>query len=251
MNFSFSAKTNVGRKREHNEDFFLVDEDIGLFVVADGMGGHAAGEIASQEAAETLHDYVLNNISTIESFNSDPTEESCEKVRLMLQRAVQAATYQVFGMPVVDSECKGLGTTLSALLLLPQSGFIAHVGDSRIYIIRGDRHRLATSDHTYLNSMVEQGKMTLEEAHHSRYSHLLMRSVGSFDYVEVDTRIIRYQRKDMFLLCTDGLHNYLDDREFNKLIKIRELHKSTERLVNMALERGGSDNITVILVRVD
>ncbi|MBW1872386.1 MAG: Stp1/IreP family PP2C-type Ser/Thr phosphatase [Deltaproteobacteria bacterium] len=251
MKIISAAKTDVGRKRPHNEDAYKVDEELGLFVVADGMGGHAAGEVASQEAVECLRDNVLANIAAVEEFRDNPTNDSSMNIRRVMELAVRAAAYQVFGLSEVDPDRKGMGTTLSMLLLLPAAAFLAHVGDSRIYMIRSGRVKQITSDHTYVAAMVEQGKMTEEQARTSRYSNVLIRAVGSHDYVEVDTRVVQHKLGDVFLLCSDGLSGYLKDEEIPNVIVVDDLPGSVDKLIDLALRRGGKDNITVIFVRID
>jgi serine/threonine protein phosphatase PrpC len=249
MTHRHASKTDVGKKRDHNEDAFLVDEQLGLYIVADGMGGHAAGEVASQATVDSIHDNLLGRAEVLQAFRDEPTSGTGEALRDAMELAVRAAAYQVFGLTQVDSSCKGMGTTMSLLLLMDEVAFIAHVGDSRIYIVRGDRAVLATSDHTYVAAMIAQGKMTPEEAKNSRYSNVLLRAVGSHDYVEVDTRMLRIQPGDTFLLCSDGLHGYLKDGELEQVIDLDDLEGSMDALVQLALDRGGQDNITGILVK--
>ncbi len=251
MNLVSIAKTDVGKKRDHNEDAYLVDDALGLYAVADGMGGHAAGEVASQEAVETLRDHVLNSEAVLEAFRQEATQETSDAVRACLERAVRAAAYQVHAMTEIEPDRKGMGTTMSLLQLMPEAAFIAHVGDSRIYIVRGGQAVLATSDHTYVAAMVAKGKMTEEEASRSRYRNVLIRAVGSHDYVEVDTRVLRYQPGDVFLLCTDGMHGYFKDGEIEQLVDAGDLEASLDKLVQLALDRGGKDNITGVLVQAE
>jgi PPM family protein phosphatase len=251
MNLISAAKTDVGKKRKHNEDAYLVDEALGLYIVADGMGGHAAGEVASQEAVECLRDNILAGQASLNAFRNEPNNDRAADVRRMMDIAVRAAAYQIFGLSQVDPDRKGMGTTLSVLLLQPAAAFVAHVGDSRIYLMRSGRVKMVTDDHTYVAHMIKTGKMSAEEARKSRYSNVLLRAVGSHDYVEVDTRIIQHKVGDVFLLCSDGLSGYLKDEELSVLVRPADLVRSVDRLVDMALDRGGKDNITTILVRID
>lgn len=246
-----AAKTDVGNIRTNNEDAFLIDADLGLYVVADGMGGHAAGEVASHEAIEALRDNLLSNSELLDEFRQAPDNDKADQVRQLIDRSVRAAAYQVFTLSQIDPDRKGMGTTLSLLLMTPAAAFLAHVGDSRIYMLRDGRVRMITSDHTYVAAMVEAGRMTAEEAARSRYSNVLIRAVGSHDYVNVDTRVIRYRPGDVFLLCSDGLSGYLKDEEIPHRVAIDDLPGSVERLIKLALDRGGKDNITAILVRID
>jgi protein phosphatase len=144
-----------------------------------------------------------------------------------------------------------MGTTLSVILVRPQVAFVAHVGDSRVYMLREGKYRVVTADHTFVAAMVKQGKMTRQEARRSRFSNMLTRAVGSRDYVEVDTKVIRHQTGDTFFLCSDGLHRYLKKGELTKFLDAKNINRSIDRLINMALVRGGRDNITAIALRVD
>jgi len=252
MNLVCVAKSDVGKKRSHNEDAYHVDVELGLFAVADGMGGHAAGEVASQEALAALVDMLLDNKQVLDDFRAAPGKDNARDVSRLLDRAVRAAAYQVFAMSQVEPERKGMGTTLSALLVQPTAGFIAHVGDSRIYMLRDGQIRQITHDHPYVAEMIKKGKMTPEEAQRSRFANLLVRAVGSNDFVLVDIRIVRCQPGDMFLLCSDGLSGYLESpREIVEHVAATDMAGSVQKLIDLALERGGRDNITVVLVRLD
>ncbi|MBN2497392.1 MAG: serine/threonine-protein phosphatase [Deltaproteobacteria bacterium] len=251
MKLSSVAKTDVGRRREHNEDAFLIDDALGLYAVADGMGGHAAGEVASNEALETLRDHILQHEVLIADFVRSPDNDLAEQVRRTAEQSVRLAAYQVFGLTELEPERKGMGTTLSMLMILPQAAFVAHVGDSRIYMLRDGKTAMLTSDHTFVAAMVAKGKMTAEQARRSKYSNVLMRAVGSKDYVEVETRLVRYRPEDVFLLCSDGMHGYFKPGELEQLVDCDDLGASLDKLVQLALDRGGKDNITGVMVRVD
>jgi serine/threonine protein phosphatase PrpC len=245
------ARTDVGRKRKHNEDAFLADESHCLFAVADGMGGHAAGDVASQEALDSLRDQVLQHAELLLDFQASSSDQDAESVRVILERAVRFATYQVFGLTQVNPDRKGMGTTISSMLLLPQVAITAHVGDSRIYAVRQGTEVQLTQDHTFVAAMLAQGKITSEEAKNHIYSNVLVRAVGVQDHVQVDTRMIRYQPGDVFVLCSDGLHGYLRTGELARLVEPAKLHDTANRLIDLANQRGGKDNITIVLVRAD
>jgi protein phosphatase len=252
MRLQIAARTDVGKKRKHNEDSLLSQPELGLFGVADGMGGHAAGEVASNEALQALYDTVLANRATLDAYDQDPSSvERADDVRRMLEFAVRNATYQVFGLSEVDPDRRGMGTTLTLLLLRSGVAFIAHVGDSRLYVLRKGVVKVATTDHTFVNALVQQGRLTPEQAARSKYSNVLLRAVGSKDYVEVETRMVRHQAQDLFVLCTDGLHGYLKKGELASLVDPADLETSAARLIDLANARGGKDNITVVLIRVD
>jgi len=251
MQLRAASRTDVGRRRKNNEDAFLQDDAHALFAVADGMGGHAAGEVASAAALDALRDHVLGSADLLASFVASPEDQGAEEVRRLLETAVRVACYQVYGLTEIDPDRKGMGTTLSALLLTPAAAFLAHVGDSRIYMLRQGRAVVATQDHTYVAALVAQGKLTPEQAEKASNKNVLLRAVGPKDYVEVDTRIVSHQPGDTFLLCTDGLHGYLRPGELETLLVPTELEASLERFVSLALSRGGKDNITAVAVALE
>ncbi|HEX2676029.1 MAG TPA: protein phosphatase 2C domain-containing protein, partial [Polyangiales bacterium] len=206
----------MGKRRVANEDAFLVDDELGLYVVADGMGGHSSGEVASAEAVEALHGMVLREreqLAALESSyrengsrSSPPGSPSLQKVSRILESAVQAATYMVFGLGEANPDQRGMGTTLSALLLRGDMAITAQVGDSRVYLVREGRAEQITEDHTLIAWQLKKGLITPDEARMSRQKNVITRAVGSRDYVQVDMNSVPVQSGDSFLLCSDGLH---------------------------------------------
>jgi serine/threonine protein phosphatase PrpC len=243
--------TDIGRRRTSNEDAFLLDDALGLYVVADGMGGHAAGEVASREAVENVMGMVRKGQAAIGRFcNEGPTEENTRAVQRLLESAVQAATYMVFAIAENDPDQKGMGTTVSALLVLDTHAITAQVGDSRIYLVREDDAYQLTEDHTLVAWQVKQGIISEAEAALSPHKNVITRAVGSRDYVQVDTQSFEIGPGDRFLLCSDGLHGYIADSEIAPVIALgAEL--ATAKLIDMANSRGGRDNITAVVVEVD
>jgi len=239
--------TDIGRRRAANEDSFLCDDELGLWVVADGMGGHAAGEVASQEAVENIYGMVKRGKRAF-----DDSRAEGDKIRAairLLEGSVQAATYMIYAMSELDSAKSGMGTTISAMMSMGDVMITAQVGDSRIYQVRGQVARQLTEDHTLINWQLKQGIITEEEAKHSRHKNVITRAVGNRDYVQVDTGMIEMQQGDCFLLCSDGLHGYLRTEEIPPLTKLGG-EESVRRLIDLANTRGGKDNITAILVEV-
>jgi serine/threonine protein phosphatase PrpC len=247
--------TDIGRKRLSNEDTFLVDDELGLYVVADGMGGHNAGEVASGEAVDTLHGMVkheersLRELDSSANVHDESLSASMRKTVRLLESAVQAATYMVFSLGEANPERKGMGTTMSALLLRGEYAITAQVGDSRIYLMREGGAEQVTEDHTLVAWQVKKGIITAEEARHSRQKNVITRAVGSRDYVQVDTRLLPVRRGDRFLLCSDGLHGYLDDVEIAALAQMSVEH-AARRAVELANQRGGRDNITAVIIEL-
>jgi len=243
--------TDIGRRRTSNEDAFLLDDELGLYVVADGMGGHAAGEVASREAVDTVMGMVRRGHETVERFGREgPTEDNVRAVQRLLESAVQAATYMVFAIAENDPDQKGMGTTVSALLLTADHGVIAQVGDSRIYLLREGQVYQLTEDHTLVAWQVKQGIISEAEAALSPHKNVITRAVGSRDYVQVDTHCIEIGAGDRFLLCSDGLHGYLSEQEIAPILALGA-QLAANRLVELANSRGGRDNITAVVVEIE
>jgi len=250
--------SDVGRRRLANEDAYLVDDALGLYVVADGMGGHRAGEVASSEAIDALRGMVRDDeaqlapvellVPDLPMQNEAPT--SLQAAMRVMERAVQAATYMVYGISQALPEHHGMGTTLSALLLRGHYAVVTQVGDSRIYRIRGWDVSQLTEDHTLVAWQMKKGLITAEQAKTSRQRNVITRAVGSKEYVQVDTHVVAVQPGDGFLLCSDGLHGYVQPDELPSLFNLG-LELAAQRAVELANQRGGKDNITAIFVVVE
>ncbi|MBL8607151.1 MAG: Stp1/IreP family PP2C-type Ser/Thr phosphatase [Myxococcales bacterium] len=250
----FFAATDVGRVREHNEDNFLVDKKLQLFIVADGMGGHAAGEVASALAVRTIHEEIKRERQLLTDYVAGArggARITANDVTGLLDHALQRACSRIHEEAQGDANKRGMGTTLSALLVLGHQGFIAHVGDSRIYLARGGRINQITEDHTVFNELIRRGKLTQEQIEKVAQKNAITRAVGVYERVDVDTLVIEVLPGDQFLLATDGLTGYLDDaEELRPHLAATEGDTATKGLVNVANSRGGKDNITVVLVRI-
>lgn len=239
------AQTDVGRVREQNEDSHLVDERLGLFVVADGMGGHLGGKTASSLAVKTVGERVASAESSIlEGAGVVPLETS--PVPRILADAVRAACAAIFEHAQQDVELQGMGTTVTAMMLLSQRAFIAHVGDSRCYLQRGERVIQITDDHSLVNEQIKAGLITREQARASRLKNIITRSVGFERDVAVDTFALPLQAGDKFLMCSDGLANFVDDTEIGLTLAQLSLDEVPKAMIALANERGGDDNITVV-----
>ena len=233
-----------------DEDAFVIDNELGLYVVADGMGGHAAGEVASQEACDTVLGMVRRGFAAVEAFKGQgPTDETARGVQRLLESAIQAATYMVFAISEIDPDQKGMGTTLSALLVMDDHAVIAQVGDSRVYILRHGQVYQLTEDHTLVAWQVRQGIISEEEAELSPHKNVITRAVGSRDYVQVDTQVFEIGPGDRFLLCSDGLHGYLRPEEIAGVLEPGP-DAAVKSLIEIANERGGRDNITAVVVDI-
>ncbi len=246
--------SDVGRRRTINEDAFHRDDAFGFYVVADGVGGHSKGEIASSEAIEQLSMWVNREKDALERLADAAgggDHEARWEIRRLLERGVQSACYMVFGMAELDPDKRGMSTTVSAILI--RSGFCygAHVGDSRVYRVRAGEVLQLTEDHTLINYKLKHGLITKEEAATMGGKNVITRAVGHRDYVQVDTADIDVQPGDRFLLCTDGLHGYLEsDREVGDLIGDGTLDAGAQAAVALANQRGGRDNITALVIEI-
>lgn len=245
--FRSSAKSDVGRKRARNEDSYLCDDALGVWLVADGMGGHSDGHIASHETAVAVHGEFKRDKETLEAVTLRKPSMS----RRVVERAVQAATYFVFGLAEMR-DSRGMGTTLSGLFWAGGHLVSAQVGDSRIYLIRDGEVSLLTEDHTLVNWQLKRGLISETQARRSRSKNVITRAVGHRDYVQVDTACWEPQNNDRFILCSDGLHQYLGDAELLEFApRGVKADRAASAMIDFANERGGTDNITAIVLDVD
>ncbi len=252
MKLSSVARSDVGRRRQINEDAYFRDDARGFYIVADGVGGHNKGEIASREAVEQLTSWVIGAERDLARLVERVTlgdQECVWEIRRLLESGVKSACYMVFGMAELDPEKKGMSTTLSALLIRAGYAFAVHVGDSRVYRVRRDAVLQLTEDHTLINYKVKHGMMTKAEAEKASGKNVITRAVGHKDYVQVDTADIDVAPGDRFLLCSDGLHGYFQtEDEVLQLCADGELEECAEAAVALANQRGGKDNITAVVI---
>ncbi len=251
MNVTAIGNTDVGRKRGHNEDFIVVDPVLNLYVVADGMGGHAAGEVASRTACEVVIKHLRENRDRIDSF--DDTGAARDTLLRLVEEAVQLASKEVYTFAVSQGGKAGMGTTFTMVLIANNTiGVLGHVGDSRLYMRRGGRTYQLSEDHTYVNEMVKRGMTTVEAAKKGPYANVITRAVGIQPTVRVDTLLFDVLPGDTLLLCSDGLHRYTEQHEeLGAWLEGDHLASIPTQLVNIANERGGVDNISAIVVRAE
>lgn len=251
-NIRFYAATDVGRMRDHNEDNYLVDKKLALFVVADGMGGHAAGEVASALAVRIIHEELKKERELIEhKARSEGARNPIREIVTVLEHAVQRACARIHEEAKADSAKRGMGTTLSALLIAGAYGYIAHVGDSRIYLLRDGRIQQVTEDHTVYNELLKRGKLTRDQIEKVAQKNAITRAVGVYERVEVDTLTIEVLPGDQFLLASDGLHGYIaHTAELEPYFEEEDEAVAAQGLIELANRKGGKDNITAILVRL-
>lgn len=243
------AYTDIGRVKEANEDRFLVDKRLRLYVVADGMGGHAAGDVASETAVTEIRRFVHAREQVISRFIEGLDDR--DQVSQLLGDAVRSAGRAIYALAQQDPAKRGMGTTVSLLLLTPQRGFIAHVGDSRVYLIRDNEVFQLTEDHSLINELIKRGKLRPEDAKDAPYKNAVTRAVGVYADVDVDTLDFELAPGDDYLLCSDGLTGHLrDDKEIAEILQGNDFIALPKTFVQLANERGGSDNITSIVVHL-
>ena len=236
------AKTDIGKAREMNQDFIYVSQnmgDINLCILADGMGGYKGGEIASSLATLSAKEYIEKNINNIK-LNYDNILE-------LIKNAMDFANIAVHQKGLESEELEQMGTTLEICLVYDNKMYIGHIGDSRIYRIRKNIIRRITTDHSYVETLVKDGKITREEAFYHPKKNMLIKALGCTEKIEPDIAIKEFLPGDIILMCSDGLTNMLKEEEIYKIIKEDE-ENACSNLVLRANERGGLDNISVILI---
>jgi protein phosphatase len=243
---SVAAKTDLGRVRENNEDkfeFFVPEDPLSLasrgavYIVCDGMGGHAAGQIASELACKTFIDVYMHHPA------SDPT--------VAMHSAVMAANRFVMDNSRAFPDRRGMGTTLSALVLLQDTAYTTQVGDSRIYRLRDGSLEQLTHDHTWVEEAIREGVLSPSEVESHPYKHVLTRAIGAEADVKPDIESYEVLAGDVFMLCSDGLINHVHDAAIKETMEAFAPSEAVWRLIGQALQGGGSDNTTVMIVRVD
>jgi serine/threonine protein phosphatase PrpC len=243
--------TDVGVVREHNEDSGYVDPHGQFFIVADGMGGHAAGEVASSMAVDTVRKKLEGHRAAVRAFIAGPTETGRKELVRVLQGSVLAAHQAVFQRGTDEPDKHGMGTTLDVLLLAGSEAFVAHVGDSRTYLLRDGRASQVTTDHTVAEVLVIEGKLTVEEASVSPLRTVLVNALGVSADVGVEMAHLQLRTGDRLLLCSDGLHDYfMEDTEVVDRLGAGEIGERLQAMVELAKERGGHDNITGVAIHV-
>lgn len=236
------AKTDIGRERKINEDFYYISEPedkIKLFILADGMGGYNAGEVASRMAVETVKEYIYKHF--------EKSKESKEKLEALISDSIEYANSTIYKKAQSKKELNGMGTTLDVCLIYNSKIYIGHVGDSRVYRIRKEFMRRITRDHSYVQTLIEDGKISKEEAFHHPKKNMLTKALGCMEKVEPDVYTKTFIKDDIILMTSDGLTNMIKEEEIYNIVKQDKVN-ATENLVKQANENGGYDNITVVII---
>ncbi|MBF0508235.1 MAG: serine/threonine-protein phosphatase [Deltaproteobacteria bacterium] len=258
MKTVFAGKSDVGRRRTNNEDFLILDESSGLFLVLDGMGGHLAGEVASRMGGETIQEAFISSL-TSQDMDSTVllTKNGKEMNRLAskLVMSIKKANNVIYHAQKNDPGKHGMGTTVVAITPDHEGNcvIVANVGDSRIYLIRGNHIIQVSEEHSFVMEQVRHGLITLEEAKVSQMRHMLTRVLGSEENVEVFSREILAQSGDVYLLCSDGLTDVVENEEMAMVVNAGQddLETACQSLIDMANGRGGPDNTTVALIKIE
>ena len=245
-----AAVTDVGRKRSHNEDTVASDPELGIAILCDGMGGYKAGEVASQLAVQMIMDELRTGLREARTGNTDEASGFSPE-SMLLKESIERANEAIFRTAQSQPQCQGMGTTLVSAAFYDDRMAVAHVGDSRLYRIRGGQLEQLTSDHSLLQELVDKGFYTPEEAKQSLNKNLVTRAVGIELKVIPDVQEELVLPGDIYLLCSDGLSDLVADDEIHLTLDkySANLDEAAKALVQLANDHGGKDNISVILVR--
>lgn len=250
MQLEIVCCSDKGLVRDHNEDSLANDEHLGIVVLADGMGGCQAGEVASDMAVKTIMEELRVPFKKILFNQLDPLYQS-HRITGLLERAVIKANKVIYEVAEQQTRYHGMGTTVVAAIFHTNMISIAHVGDSRLYRLRGDEFKQVTIDHSVLQELIECGFYTREQARHSPNKNLVTRALGVSEIVNVDVQEQNVMLGDIYLLCSDGLNDMLEDNDMHAILKDNHfsLEQMAQQLIRAANDEGGEDNISVILVR--
>jgi protein phosphatase len=245
-----AGETNVGRKRNHNEDNFAIMTEFGLFLVADGMGGHASGEVASKMAVDAMHEFFSQTAEDPERTWPYKMDRSKGYEENRLITGVKLANLRIYETAQRESKKRGMGTTFVSLFSANDGVYIAHVGDSRVYRFRAGKLEPMTEDHSLLNDYIKMKRLTAEEIANFPHKNVIVRALGMKDTVKVDTRFEVPQAGDTYLLCSDGLSGPVTDPEMAEILATHtDIKVAASKMIERANENGGPDNITCVLVR--
>jgi protein phosphatase len=250
LRIEVAGETNVGMKRTHNEDNFSIVEESGLYIVADGMGGHASGEVASKMAVDAMREFFAATANDPERTWPYKMDRSKGYEENRLITGIKLANLRIFESAQRDTRQRGMGTTVVALFAVEDGVYVAHVGDSRIYRMRDGTLEQLTEDHSLLNDYIKMKRLTPEEIANFPHKNVIVRALGMKDTVKVDTRLEQPREGDIYLLCSDGLSGPVSDPDMTDILSnTPDLKAAAAALIARANARGGPDNITVVLAR--
>ncbi|MFO0679984.1 MAG: Stp1/IreP family PP2C-type Ser/Thr phosphatase [Polyangiaceae bacterium] len=250
LRIEVAGETNVGMKRAHNEDNFSISEENGLYIVADGMGGHAMGEVASKIAVDSVKEFFVATADDPERTWPYKMDRSKGYEENRLITGIKLANLRIYESAQRNPKARTMGTTIVSLFAVEDGVYIAHVGDSRAYRVRNHQIEQLTEDHSLLNDYIKMKRLTPEEIANFPHKNVIVRALGMKDTVKVDTRFEQPQHEDTYLMCSDGLSGPLSDQEILETIEnAPDIKSAAARLIQRANENGGPDNITVVLGR--
>ena len=250
LRIEVAGETNVGMKRNHNEDNFSILEDSGLYIVADGMGGHASGEVASKMAVDAMKEFFAATANDPERTWPYKMDRSKGYEENRLITSIKLANLRIYESAQRDPRQRGMGTTLVTIFAVEDGVYIAHVGDSRVYRVRDGQIEQLTEDHSLLNDYIKMRRLTPEEIANFPHKNVIVRALGMKDTVKVDTRFEQPKADDVYMLCSDGLSGPVSDEEVLEIATAApDLKTAAARLIERANSNGGPDNITVVLCR--
>jgi len=245
------GQTDTGRVRDHNEDTIAYDADIGLLVLADGMGGYNAGEVASGIAVKTIVGLVKDAVER-EDLRINDSTAGLTRASIILRDAILRANKIIFQTARTQPQCEGMGTTVVAALFFDNKVTVAHVGDSRLYRQRGDKLEQVTMDHSLLQELVDRGFYSAEEAQRASNKNYVTRALGVEPQVEVEIQEYPVNRGEFFILCSDGLSDMVEDEDIHLTINTFSANLDTvaKQLIQLANDNGGRDNISVVMAHI-
>lgn len=251
MKIRYAAKTDVGMKRTHNEDYFSLIEDEQLFLVADGMGGHASGEVASKMAAETIGEFYQRTREDEDATWPYKMDRSLSYIENRLVCGIKLANLRIFETSNRDLRYKGMGTTIVSTLISGDKIYVGHVGDSRVYRVREGGIQQLTRDHSLLEDYKEaKPDMTEEEERNFPHKNVITRALGMRETVQVDIRSHQIKSGDVYILCSDGLSGMVVDDQICQIASnAKSLERAVAELVDAANRNGGTDNVTTLLLQ--
>lgn len=247
-----TGETNVGMKRSVNEDNFTCLDEDHLYVVADGMGGHASGEVASQMAIDTLREFFRATSADPEATWPYKMDKSRGYEENRLITSIKLSNLRIFEAAQRDPSLKGMGTTIVGILVVDDGVLIAHVGDSRVYRLRDNKLTQLTEDHSLLNDYIKMKRLTEEEIANFPHKNVIVRALGMKETVKVDVQLDKPEPGDIYVLCSDGLCGPATDEEIHEIVQAeqKDLKTAASKLIERANANGGPDNITVVLTKV-
>lgn len=252
MRIGYAVASDRGRVRENNEDAFIADPALGIFAVADGMGGHAAGEVASHMAVDSLQEAIRWAGKEKNHFSEEHTAVLCSPANVLIN-GIRLANQKIHKSSLEKIEYKGMGTTLVAVYFFNSSSIVAHVGDSRLYRLRGQTIEQMTEDHSLVWEQYKQGLIAKEALSSSPYKNIVTRALGLHPTLDADVKELAIQAGDFLILCSDGLSDLVQDEEMVGVLQnaAGDLNRACGDLIRLANLRGGKDNITVLLIQID